>query len=95
MMLTGSKMPCFREGADFVLSTLQDRPVRSLATHAGTVFKYLNLTETLKLVCGKPDPERFSGVLLVLQLAFWPSRRSLICQMPGAEMPCAQKLPLQ
>ncbi|CAE7630507.1 pikD [Symbiodinium necroappetens] len=25
MMLTGSKMPCFREGADFVLSTLQDR----------------------------------------------------------------------
>lgn len=25
MMLVGSKMPCFREGADFVLSTLQDR----------------------------------------------------------------------
>ena len=31
MMLTGSKMPCFREGADSVLGGLQDRPSGSVA----------------------------------------------------------------
>ena len=34
MMLTGSKMPCFREGAESVLSTLQDRFFCSLTEEA-------------------------------------------------------------
>ncbi|CAE7235229.1 pikD [Symbiodinium sp. CCMP2456] len=45
MMLTGSKMPCFREGADFVLSTLQDRFFCNL-TEEACIEKIVELIDT-------------------------------------------------
>lgn len=45
MMLTGSKMPCFREGADFVLSTLQDRFFSNL-TEEACIEKVVELIDT-------------------------------------------------
>ncbi|CAJ1355564.1 unnamed protein product [Effrenium voratum] len=45
MMLTGSKMPCFREGADFVLSTLQDRFFCNL-TEEACIERVVELIDT-------------------------------------------------
>ncbi|CAK9053305.1 unnamed protein product [Durusdinium trenchii] len=45
MMLVGSKMPCFREGADFVLSTLQDRFFCNL-TEEACIEKVVELIDT-------------------------------------------------
>eukprot|EP00931_Biecheleriopsis_adriatica_P059609 TRINITY_DN35690_c0_g1_i1.p1 TRINITY_DN35690_c0_g1~~TRINITY_DN35690_c0_g1_i1.p1 ORF type:complete len:948 (+),score=211.76 TRINITY_DN35690_c0_g1_i1:426-2846(+) len=45
MMLTGSKMPCFREGPDFVLQTLQDRFFANL-TEEACIEKVVELIDT-------------------------------------------------
>jgi len=45
MMLTGSKMPCFREGTDFVLQTLQDRFFANL-TEEACIEKVVDLIDT-------------------------------------------------
>eukprot|EP00933_Yihiella_yeosuensis_P039120 TRINITY_DN33073_c0_g1_i1.p1 TRINITY_DN33073_c0_g1~~TRINITY_DN33073_c0_g1_i1.p1 ORF type:complete len:538 (-),score=108.36 TRINITY_DN33073_c0_g1_i1:45-1532(-) len=45
MMLTGSKMPCFREGSDFVLQTLQDRFFANL-TEEACIEKVVDLIDT-------------------------------------------------
>ncbi|CAK9105565.1 Phosphatidylinositol 4-kinase (PI4-kinase) (PtdIns-4-kinase) (PI4K-alpha) [Durusdinium trenchii] len=61
MMLVGSKMPCFREGADFVLSTLQDR-------------FFCNLTEeACPLAADVPDSVRDRVVRLRSVRALGPS----------------------
>mmetsp|Transcript_71064 Transcript_71064/g.114644 ORF Transcript_71064/g.114644 Transcript_71064/m.114644 type:complete len:361 (-) Transcript_71064:72-1154(-) len=45
MMLTGSQMPCFREGADFVLQTMQDRFFSTL-TEEACIEKVVDLIDS-------------------------------------------------
>lgn len=45
MMLTGSKLPCFREGANYVLETLQDRFFVNL-TEEACIEKIVDLIDT-------------------------------------------------
>jgi len=45
MMLTGSKMPCFREGPDWVLSSLQERFYMNL-TEESCIEKVVDLIDS-------------------------------------------------
>jgi len=45
MMLVGSKMPCFREGADWVLQTLYDRFFANL-TEEACIEKIVDLIDS-------------------------------------------------